>query len=275
MSMTPYTGETLTIANIGTTPQERAMETSEFKMAFSKDFHEFVEWFNETHNGEINAHMAESVNLGITGIRLNPDADLNSSILFNPGTYYYPNNGHTMTNAPTTGRCKIIVEQVGVAAVLRQTYIDGDTTTPLSVYQRYVNTAIGTYGTWEKVITNTEFEAVKAESPSLVDNRIPVPSGADMNDYITPGNYRILDVATAATLLNYPSTYGGTLEVWRYTPAVFIQRLITLTTGVFYQRVCVNGVWNSWNMTYNTTNITVSTSAPGSALAEGFQHQVY
>lgn len=60
MSMTPYTGETLTIANIGTTPQERAMETSEFKMAFSKDFHEFVEWFNETHNGEINEHMAES-----------------------------------------------------------------------------------------------------------------------------------------------------------------------------------------------------------------------
>lgn len=59
MSMTPYTGETLTIANIGTTPQERAMETSEFKMAFSKDFHEFVEWFNETHNGEIDAHMAD------------------------------------------------------------------------------------------------------------------------------------------------------------------------------------------------------------------------
>ena len=67
MSMTPYTGETLTIANIGTTPQERAMETSEFKMAFSKDFHEFVEWFNETHNGEINAHMAESANLSVLG----------------------------------------------------------------------------------------------------------------------------------------------------------------------------------------------------------------
>lgn len=63
MAMTPYTGETLTIANIGTTPQERAMETSEFKMAFSKDFHEFVEWFNETHNGEINEHMAEYTNL--------------------------------------------------------------------------------------------------------------------------------------------------------------------------------------------------------------------
>jgi hypothetical protein len=115
----------------------------------------------------------------------------------------------------------------------------------------------------------------KAESPSLIDNRISIPAGADMNDYQTPGNYRVLDAATAATLLNYPATFGGTLEVWRYTPIFFIQRLTTSTTGVFYQRICASGVWSSWNMAYNTTNITVSTSAPGSALAEGFQHQVY
>ncbi|MGI5912645.1 MAG: pyocin knob domain-containing protein [Syntrophomonadaceae bacterium] len=106
-------------------------------------------------------------------------------------------------------------------------------------------------------------------------DRIPVPSGADMNDYITPGNYPVLDTATAATLLNYPATDGGILEVLRYTPTFFIQRLTTSTTGVFYQRVYANGVWSNWNMTYNTTNITVSTSAPVSALAEGFQHQVY
>jgi|GEM_PF-4778593 len=59
MAMTPYTGETLTIANIGTTPQERAMETSEFKMAFSKDFHEFVEWFNDTHKTDFDAVQTE------------------------------------------------------------------------------------------------------------------------------------------------------------------------------------------------------------------------
>jgi len=76
MAMTPYTGETLTIANIGTTPQERAMETSEFKMAFSKDFHEFVEWFNDTHKTdfdavqtEITSHMAENVSQVIYAAR--------------------------------------------------------------------------------------------------------------------------------------------------------------------------------------------------------------
>ena len=59
MAMTPYNGKTLTIANIGTTPQERAMDTSEFKMAFSKDFHEFVEWFNDTHKTDFDAVQTE------------------------------------------------------------------------------------------------------------------------------------------------------------------------------------------------------------------------
>jgi hypothetical protein len=43
------------------------MDTSEFKMAFSTDFHEFVEWFNDTHKTdfdavqtEITSHKAES-----------------------------------------------------------------------------------------------------------------------------------------------------------------------------------------------------------------------
>lgn len=134
-------------------------------------------------------------------------------------------------------------------------------------------TELGTEAT--KAVTPAGLKEVLDKRPSLIDNRIPVPSGADMNDYITPGNYRILDMATAGTLINYPAPYGGTLEVWRYTPTFFIQRLTTSTTGVFYQRTCVNGVWSSWNMTYNTTNITVSTLPPTVTLAEGFQHQVY
>jgi hypothetical protein len=179
-------------------------------MAFSKDFHEFVEWFNETHNGEIDEHMAE--------------------------------------NATGTQKGHIILASSS-------------------------ETELGTNAT--KAVTPAGLKVVLDKRPSLIDNRIHVPSGADMNDYITPGNYRILDRDTAGTLINYPAPYGGTLEVWRFTSVVFIQRLITTTTGVFYQRIYANGVWSSWAMTYNTTNITVSTSAPGSALAEGFQHQVY
>ena len=59
--MTPYTGEGETIAKIGTTPQERGMDTPVFEAQFSKDLKEFVEWFNDTHKTEFDAHPAENV----------------------------------------------------------------------------------------------------------------------------------------------------------------------------------------------------------------------
>ena len=59
--MTPYTGEVETIAKIGTTPQERGMDTPVFEAQFSKDLKEFVEWFNDTHKTEFDAHPAENV----------------------------------------------------------------------------------------------------------------------------------------------------------------------------------------------------------------------
>ena len=59
--------------------------------------------------------------------------------------------------------------------------------------------------------------------------------------------------------------------------------VISATVGTLYQRTDVGELYvkktgtgnTGWTMMYNPTNITVSTSAPGSALAEGFQHQVY
>ena len=58
---------------------------------------------------------------------------------------------------------------------------------------------------------------------------------------------------------------------------------LTASVGTIYQRTDVGELYvkktgtgnTGWTMMYNPTNITVSTSAPVSALAEGFQHQVY
>jgi hypothetical protein len=265
MAMTPYNGETLTIANIGTTPQERAMETSEFKMAFSKDFHEFVEWFNLTHKTEfeavqtdLNSHKAENLYRWAQGV--------NDLVITTGGDFKYVEGAIIRFGASNTNTGAVTLN------------VDGKGVRPLKIPVTYAELPPGRLKQYQyyEAIYNSSHDCffIKVAVQAELD-RIPVPSGADMNDYITPGNYRVLDTATAATLLNYPATDGGTLEVLRYTSTFFIQRLITSTTGVFYQRTRVNGVWSSWNMTYNTTNITVSTSAPVSALAEGFQHQVY
>jgi hypothetical protein len=52
MGMTPYTGSTTVITNIGTNPEERGLTTDEFKSKFDEGLTAFVAWFNATHLGE-------------------------------------------------------------------------------------------------------------------------------------------------------------------------------------------------------------------------------
>jgi hypothetical protein len=61
MAMTPYTGDPLVISKLGTTPQERGLNTEQFKAKFDEGLKEFVTWFNSTHKTEFDAHLADNV----------------------------------------------------------------------------------------------------------------------------------------------------------------------------------------------------------------------
>jgi hypothetical protein len=55
MAMTPYGGNTDVIAALGTTPQERGLDTPQFKAKFDEGLKNFVAWFNDTHKTEFDA----------------------------------------------------------------------------------------------------------------------------------------------------------------------------------------------------------------------------
>jgi hypothetical protein len=55
MAMTPYSGDTSVIGQLGTTPQERGLTTQQFKDKFDEGLKAFVEWFNLTHKTEFEA----------------------------------------------------------------------------------------------------------------------------------------------------------------------------------------------------------------------------
>jgi hypothetical protein len=55
MAMTEYTASVEVITNIGTTPEERALTTDQFKAKFDEGLKGFVEWFNTTHKTEFEA----------------------------------------------------------------------------------------------------------------------------------------------------------------------------------------------------------------------------
>ena len=50
--MEPYSGDTKVIAKVGTTPEDRGLETEDFKAKFDEGLTAFVEWFNTTHKAE-------------------------------------------------------------------------------------------------------------------------------------------------------------------------------------------------------------------------------
>lgn len=55
MAFTTYTGDTDIIASLGTTPEERALTTDQFKAKFDEFATAYVTWFNATHLPEVEA----------------------------------------------------------------------------------------------------------------------------------------------------------------------------------------------------------------------------
>jgi hypothetical protein len=66
MAMTPYGGDPLVISKLGTTPQERGLNTEQFKAKFDEGLKEFVTWFNSTHKTEFDAHLADNAYIAPT-----------------------------------------------------------------------------------------------------------------------------------------------------------------------------------------------------------------
>lgn len=53
LSFSTYTGSTAIIAALGTTPEERALTTDQFKAKFDEAITAYVTWFNATHLAEL------------------------------------------------------------------------------------------------------------------------------------------------------------------------------------------------------------------------------
>ncbi len=97
--------------------------------------------------------LNDCVILKRTGVLLNGNANLNSSILYAIGTYYYPDNGHTIYNSPTTDRFKMTVEEIGIPQVLLQKIITGNTGAGVKIYTRYANLSTNTFSEWQQLAT--------------------------------------------------------------------------------------------------------------------------
>ena len=118
-----------------------------------------------------------------------------------------------------------------------------------------------------------DYASHKADYASHFAGNLAHITDGDLNDYRFT---TIRQVGDATNVANMPpgATGYGLFVVLNKGDGHTSTVQFYITTNAFYFRHGWSE-WSPWRMMDNTTNITVSTSAPVSALAEGFQHQVY
>lgn len=138
-------------------------------------------------------------------------------------------------------------------------------------------------GTTTEAVTTggliVDVNGIPINVPSLTSGRVPITASSDLNSYTTPGNYTCDSAVTAATLTNTGWTSSAfDMEVSTPAGGIIIQKIRPrIIQGEIVRSYATKtaATWEAWAIGYNANNITISTVAPGAALAEGFQHQVY
>lgn len=89
-----------------------------------------------------------------------------------------------------------------------------------------------------------------------------IPANSDLDNYRTPGTYRVVDATTAATITNSPTTaYGYILYVIANSNEnQLIQVVITAFGNFVYMRTTFGASWYNW---YRFTTVAASTTDMG------------
>lgn len=147
-----------------------------------------------------------SISLDTTKIGAIPvNSDLNDYVI--PGNYRIDSseNAATIANIPLQSPGKLIVMNIDTSASVYQIFMALDS----NIYYRYGNS--NEWNDWEQITKienininiNKRMSLYNSESNALT-------AGADLNEYITPGQWRIPTQAIAVQLINKPVDYGTT-----------------------------------------------------------------
>jgi hypothetical protein len=79
---------------------------------------------------------------------------------------------------------------------------------------------------------------------------IDIPSNSDLNDYKTPGYYKVASDAIAQSLSNCPVSNGGTLHVEpaNIDDSRVFQKYRAITTNYEYSRALNSSGWTEWRI---------------------------
>ena len=164
-------------------------------------------WHGVTNAIVSNSHLIRSS-------ALPSGADLNDYTT--PGNYYVSTTAiaTSLQNRPSNSSGRLTVMTLNSNSNIFQTY----TNVKAEVFTREKDS--NGWSDWTKNVVDADLLTVNNEidmlKGALISNQYnilsdAIPSGADLNDYTTPGNYIITTTAIARSLVNAPMYIGGDL----------------------------------------------------------------
>lgn len=238
--------------------------------------------FNDEGNALIGYFIGEALNaastdlisteryfslLGTDGLPVKSNTDLNDYNTY--GNFFVASSdlAQTLENCPTTigGRLTVMTFS-GSQTTILQAYFS----TAGSIYWRSYSS--GSWKAWERVSKKSELDAIQQEYIATDhSSATTIPSESDLNDYTTPGNYKVSSSSIASSLTNCPSTLGGRLTVMTLTSDnAIIQTYINTSGNIFWRYGSLSsGKWKDWKKVadeYATDEDQLGTSGTENAL---------
>lgn len=90
------------------------------------------------------------------------------------------------------------------------------------------------------------------KSSSLIDIGEAIGDGKDLNSYNKPGFFYQMQDSQAASGVNYPENYAGSLIVYKNSGVTQVYRVYSTSRN--YSRSFYGGVWSEWAQAYDTIN---------------------
>lgn len=185
------------------------------------------------------------------------------------GTEAYDENGNKVAGSLVLADITLTETDVGV--VIRATESDGTRVQALIAKGAAGKSAydIAVDGGYEG--TEDDFKKKLAEEyPDLLDGGISISAGADLDTYKTVGKYYANNNATAADLINCPTTQNFVMFVFVRTTSEYVTQLIIDLVGKIYARSLSSSGWRGWSNPALKTDIPVLTEYTATLSASGW-----
>lgn len=138
----------------------------------------------------------------------------------------------TIDNIPEQYSGRLVVLATSASAIVSQIFI----TNTNRMYSRIYNSS---WTVWTPINSGTEMELGQLYCTQ-------VTSESDFDDFTTPGNYKVMTVAIANTILHIPENAGGRLTVFTLTYDSAVHQWYISTNNNWYTRELIGGNWSTW-----------------------------